>query len=53
MFKLVRIEKLCKAGVYSELILIPDAPHDFWNYEEWFTYTMDKAASFFTEQLKN
>jgi len=28
---LLAIEKLGKAGVYSELILIPDAPHDFWN----------------------
>lgn len=50
---LLAIEKLGKAGVYSELILIPDAPHAFWNFKEWFTYTMDKAASFFKEQLKN
>ncbi|MCK5442900.1 MAG: alpha/beta hydrolase [Maribacter sp.] len=50
---LLAIGKLGKAGVYSELILIPDAPHNFWNFEEWFTYTMDKAASFFKEQLKN
>ena len=50
---LLAIEKLGKVGVYSELILIPDAPHAFWNFEEWFSYTMDKAASFFEEQLKN
>ena len=50
---ILAIEKLGKAGVYSELILIPDAPHAFWNFEEWFDYTMDKAASFFDELLKN
>ena len=50
---LLAIEKLGKVGVYSELILIPDAPHAFWNFEEWFGSTMDKAASFFKEQLKN
>jgi acetyl esterase/lipase len=47
------IDKLGKMGVYSELVLIPDAPHAFWNFEEWFGYTMDKAASFFNEQLRN
>ncbi|RIA10204.1 pectinesterase [Flavobacteriaceae bacterium MAR_2010_72] len=50
---LLAVEKLGKVGVYSELILIPDAPHAFWNFEEWFDSTMDKAASFFKEQLKD
>ncbi len=50
---LLVIENLGKAGVYSELVLIPDAPHAFWNLDEWFGYTMDKAASFFNEQLRN
>ena len=50
---LLAVEKLGEVGVYSELILIPDAPHPFWFYEEWFGWTMDKAASFFKEQLKN
>lgn len=50
---LLVIENLGKAGVYSELILIPDAPHAFWNLDEWFGYTMDKAASFFNEKLRN
>ena len=45
------MEKLAKTGVYAEMILIPDAPHPFWNYEEWFDSSMDKAASFFHEQL--
>ncbi len=50
---LLVIENLGNAGVYSELVLIPNAPHAFWNFEEWFGHTMDKAASFFNEQLKN
>jgi len=49
---LLAIEKLGKVGVYSELVLIPNAPHPFWKYEEWFNPTMDKAAAFFHEQLK-
>jgi len=49
---LIAVEKFGNVGVYSELILIPDAPHAFWNFEEWFGWTMDKAASFFHEQLK-
>ena len=47
------VEKLGEVGVYSELILIPNAPHAFWNFEEWFEFTMDKAALFFKEQLKD
>jgi acetyl esterase/lipase len=47
------IENLGKASVYSELVLIPDAPHAFWPYEEWFEFTMDKAAAFFHKQLRN
>ena len=50
---LLAIEKLGKVGVYAELILVPDAPHPFWFYEEWFGWTMDKTASFFKEHLKN
>lgn len=50
---LLAINTLGKVGVYSELVLIPDAPHAFWNFNEWFGSTMDKAASFFKEQLKN
>ncbi len=50
---LLAVEKLGKVGVYSELILIPDAPHAFWNFEEWFGWTMDKAATFFKDQLKD
>ena len=50
---LLAMEKMGEVGVYSQLVFIPDAPHSFWNYEEWFGSTMDKAASFFKEQLKN
>ena len=49
---LLAAEKLGKAGVYTELIFVPGAPHPFWNFKEWFNSTMDKAASFFQEQLK-
>lgn len=48
---LLAVEKLGEAGVYAELIFIPGAPHPFWNFKEWFNFTMDKAASFFHEQL--
>jgi len=47
------IEKFGELGLYAELVLIPNAPHGFWWYEEWFGFTMDRAASFFEEQLKN
>jgi len=50
---LLAAEKLGKAGVYTELIFIPGAPHPFWNFKEWFDFTLDKAASFFQEQLIN
>lgn len=46
------VNKLGTKGVFSELVLIPNAPHAFWNFEEWFTYTMDKTALFFHEHLE-
>ncbi|HYO46281.1 MAG TPA: alpha/beta hydrolase, partial [Gemmatimonadota bacterium] len=35
------------AGAEAEVVLIPDAPHPFWNYAPWFAQTMDRAAAFF------
>ncbi|WP_217651550.1 alpha/beta hydrolase [Mariniphaga anaerophila] len=48
---ILAIDKLAKMDIYTELVLIPNAPHAFWNYEEWFEYTMDKTASFFRAKL--
>jgi dipeptidyl aminopeptidase/acylaminoacyl peptidase len=36
-----------KAGGEVELVLIPKAPHPFWNYEPWFEDTVNRAAAFF------
>jgi len=41
-----------RVGVSVELVLIPDAPHAFWNFTEWFEDTMDRAAAFFDRHLK-
>lgn len=38
-------------GVPVELVLIPDAPHPFWNFAEWFDDSMDRAARFFRVHL--
>lgn len=40
-----------EAGVPVELVLIPDAPHAFWNFTQWFDDTMDRAARFFRGHL--
>jgi acetyl esterase/lipase len=39
------------AGVPVELVLIPGAPHAFWNFEPWFGDTMNRAAAFFRAHL--
>lgn len=41
-----------RVGVPVELVLIPDAPHDFWNFTGWFEDTMDRTADFFNRHLK-
>jgi len=41
-----------RAGVPVELVLIPNAPHAFWNFTEWFEDTMDRAADFFSHHLE-
>lgn len=40
-----------EAGVPVELVLIPDAPHAFWNFTAWFDDSMDRAAAFFVQHL--
>lgn len=40
-------ELYSKAGGRVELVLIPKAPHPFWNYMPWFEDTMNRAAAFF------
>lgn len=36
-----------KVGGQVELVLLPKAPHPFWNYRPWFEDTMNRAATFF------
>jgi hypothetical protein len=36
-----------KAGCHAELVLLPKAPHPFWNYMPWFEDTINRAAAFF------
>lgn len=40
-----------KVGAPVELVLIPAAPHAFWNYKKWFKGTMDRSAAFFWTKL--
>jgi pectinesterase len=35
-----------KAGGNVELVLLPKAPHPFWNYTPWFDETMNRASTF-------
>lgn len=46
-------ERYGNAGAPVEVVLIPDAPHPFWNFEEWFGETMDRSAAFFWRHLGN
>ena len=39
-------ELYTEAGGRVELVLIPKAPHPFWNYMPWFEDTMNRAAAF-------
>jgi acetyl esterase/lipase len=39
--------ELCrKAGGNVELVMLPKAPHPFWNYMPWFEDTMNRAGTF-------
>lgn len=44
--------RYAETGVLVELVLIPNAPHAFWNYTEWFGDSMDRAAAFFWRHLR-
>jgi len=39
-------ELYSKAGGRVELVLIPNAPHPFWNYMPWLEDAMNRAAAF-------
>jgi len=36
-----------RAGGQVEVVLLPKAPHPFWNYTPWFEETLNRAAAFF------
>ncbi len=44
-------ERYAAARVPFELVMFPGAPHAFWNHEEWFNETMDRAAAFLIRHL--
>ncbi len=44
-------QSLQAARVPVELVVIQSAPHAFWNFEQWFDVTMDRAAAFFSAHL--
>lgn len=41
-----------EAGASIEVVLLPGAPHAFWNYRPWFGDAMDRAAAFFLRVAK-
>jgi acetyl esterase/lipase len=48
---LLLAERYSVEGAPVELVLFPGAPHAFWDYEEWFGDSMDRAAAFFKRYL--
>ena len=44
-------EEYRERGASVELVPIPDAPHAFWNLEQWHEDVMSRAASFFKSTL--
>ncbi|WP_298472492.1 alpha/beta hydrolase [uncultured Maribacter sp.] len=46
------VAKLSEFGVYCELVSLPRAPHGFWHNKELGLLSIDKAALFFKEQMK-
>lgn len=46
-------ERYGSTGLPVEVVLIPDAPHAFWNFKDWFGETMDRSAAFFWRHLGN
>ena len=45
-------ERYAQNGVPVEMSLFPNAPHAFWNFEEWFDESMTRAATFFSKHLE-
>ena len=43
--------KYREAGVEAHLVSIEEAPHAFWNMEQWFGDTMQRSLEFFEKQL--
>ena len=43
--------KYKEAGVEAELVSIEEAPHAFWNMEQWFGDTMQRSLEFFKKHL--
>lgn len=44
--------KLKENGVPADLVKIPNAPHAFWNGEQWFNDVMARTAKFFRVHLR-
>ena len=43
--------KYKEAGVEAQLVSVEDAPHAFWNMEQWFGDTMKRSVEFFKQHL--
>ena len=43
--------KYKEAGVEAELVSIEEAPHAFWNMQQWFEDTMERSLEFFKKHL--
>jgi len=41
------------AGNSAEVLILPAAPHAFWNYRPWLQEAMDRAAPFFVQSAKH
>lgn len=46
------LSKCRGAGVKAELVVMKDGVHAFWNQNQWFGDTMDRAVKFFRETLR-
>ncbi len=45
------LQKLKDHGVPTDLVKIPNAPHAFWNGDQWFNDVMARTAKFFRDHL--
>lgn len=47
------ISILDSLNIYSEILVLTDAPHSFWFFEPWFSKTIDYSLKFLNKLFKN